>query len=51
MRLYPREQYLQRIRGFYDAPDLIKVLTGVRGCGKSSLLAVIREELFAKGVP
>ncbi len=50
MVLYPREQYLQRIRGFYDAPDLIKVITGVRGCGKSSLLAVIREELLAKGV-
>lgn len=50
MGLYPREQYLQRIRGFYDAPDLIKVITGIRGCGKSSLLAVIREELLAKGV-
>ncbi len=51
MRLYPREKYLSRIRGFYDATDLIKVITGVRSCGKSSLLAVIREELLAKGVP
>ncbi len=30
MKLYPREQYLAKIRGFYHAPDLIKVITGVR---------------------
>lgn len=28
--LYPREKYLSRIRGFYDATDIIKVLTGMR---------------------
>lgn len=51
MRLFPREHYLQRIRGFYDADDIIKVITGVRRCGKSCLMAVIREELHSKGVP
>ena len=29
-----RERYLRKIRPFYDV-DLIKVLTGVRRCGKS----------------
>ena len=33
MKLYKRENYLKRIRGFYDATDIIKVLTGVRRCG------------------
>ena len=30
-----RETYLKRIRGFYDK-DLIKVITGIRRCGKIS---------------
>ena len=51
MRLFPRENYLQRIRGFYAADDIIKVITGVRRCGTSCLMAVIQEELLAKGVP
>ena len=43
-----RERYLEKIRPFYDA-DLIKVLTGVRRCGKSVLLEQIEEELRADG--
>ena len=50
MKLYKRENYLKRIRGFYDATDIIKVLTGVRRCGKSSLMLTIVDELIAKGV-
>ena len=38
MELFKRENYLARIRGFYDAADIIKVITGVRRCGKSYLL-------------
>ena len=26
MKLYPREQYLAKIRKFYHAPDLIKLI-------------------------
>ena len=26
MKLFPREKYLRRIRGFYDAADIIKVI-------------------------
>lgn len=43
-----RERYLKKIRPFYDV-DLIKVLTGVRRCGKSILLEQIEEELLNQG--
>ena len=43
-----RERYLAKIRPFYDV-DLIKVLTGVRRCGKSVLLNQIEEELRSSG--
>ncbi len=35
--LYRRELYLERLRPFYDT-DLIKVVTGMRRCGKSCLM-------------
>lgn len=48
--IYKRENYLNKIRGFYDDNEMIKVITGVRRCGKSSLILSIIEELKAKGV-
>ena len=39
-----RENYLSKIRGFYDS-DLIKILVGIRRCGKSVILEQIMEEL------
>ena len=45
-----RERYLEKIRPFYEV-DLIKVLTGVRRCGKSILLSQIEDEFAAMGVP
>ena len=42
-----REKYLQDIRPFYDE-DLIKVITGIRRCGKSVLLEQIIEEIKDK---
>ena len=50
MRFYKRENYLRKIRGFYDDTGLIKVITGVRRCGKSSLMATIAEEIQARGI-
>lgn len=50
MKLFRRENYLKRIRGFYHAADIIKVITGVRRCGKSSLMQMIEEELRTGGV-
>lgn len=44
-----REIYLSRIRGFYDS-DLIKILVGIRRCGKSVILKQIINELTQKGV-
>ncbi len=51
MKLYKREKYLSKIRPFYDATDIIKVITGIRRCGKSSLMEIIAEEIIEKGVP
>lgn len=39
-----RERYLEKIRPFYDS-DLIKVITGIRRCGKSVILKQIKEEI------
>ena len=44
-----REIYLTKIREFYHL-DLIKVLTGIRRCGKSTLLKQIIEEIKESGV-
>ena len=41
--------YLKKMRGFYDN-ELIKVIMGVRRCGKSILLKQIIEELKEKGI-
>ena len=51
MKLFQRENYLQKIRGFYHADDIIKVITGVRRCGKSCLMQMIRDELVQQGIP
>lgn len=48
-KLYKREEYLKKIRGFYN-DTMIKVITGIRRCGKSYLLKSIIEELKADGV-
>ena len=50
MHLFPRENYLKKIRGFYHDEGMIKVITGVRRCGKSCLMQCIAEELRAEGV-
>ena len=50
MELFKRENYLKKVRGFYHAADLIKVITGVRRCGKSSLMQIIAEELRTSGI-
>ena len=50
MELFIRENYLKKIRGFYEAEDLIKVITGVRRCGKSCLMQMIANELTQQGV-
>ncbi|WP_429003006.1 ATP-binding protein [Thermophilibacter mediterraneus] len=45
-----RQKYLDQLLRFRDR-DLVKVVTGVRRCGKSTLLDMAREALAAEGVP
>ena len=44
-----RELYMSRIRPFIGS-DLIKVMTGIRRCGKSVMLELIKQELTESGV-
>ena len=48
-RLRNRDRYLEEAMLFRDT-DLIKVITGVRRCGKSSLLDLIRMAVESEGV-
>lgn len=50
MKLYRRENYLSKIRGFYHDTGMIKVISGVRRCGKSCLMHTIAEELIESGI-
>lgn len=44
-----RKQYMDKIVPFIDTP-FIKILTGVRRCGKSTILAMLHEELKKRGI-
>lgn len=44
-----RDAYLNKLIGFKDLP-LIKVVTGIRRCGKSTLLEMFKEYLLENGV-
>ena len=44
-----RSDYMQAIKAFKDKP-LVKILTGVRRCGKSTIFLMLREELIKEGV-
>lgn len=45
-----RDLYLKRIRPFMNQ-DLVKVITGIRRCGKSVMLEIIQRELQNDGIP
>ena len=49
-KLIQRPTYLERALMFRDT-DLVKVVTGVRRCGKSSLLQLVRERIEGEGAP
>ncbi len=46
----PRERYLRMLRDGRDAP-FIKVITGIRRCGKSTIMSMFARELLDSGVP
>lgn len=47
--IFMREDYLNKIRGFYHT-DIIKVITGIRRCGKSFFLLSVIKDLINIGV-
>ncbi|MCL1805454.1 MAG: ATP-binding protein [Clostridiales bacterium] len=44
-----REEYMNRLIGYRDK-DVIKIVTGIRRCGKSTLLALYQQHLLDDGV-
>lgn len=49
MELRKRTRYLEQLIAFQDT-DLVKVVTGIRRCGKSSLLELMEAHLRDSGV-
>ncbi|WP_320764272.1 ATP-binding protein [Actinotignum urinale] len=49
-RLIPRNHYMRQALLFRDT-DLVKVVTGLRRCGKSSLLALVRQHIEKNPAP
>lgn len=47
MNVIKREHYIEQIREFYDS-DLIKIITGIRRCGKSVILEQVMSEIKIK---
>ena len=45
-----RNHYIDQIRPFFDS-DLIKVITGIRRCGKSVIMSQIADEFRSAGKP
>ncbi|MDR1924362.1 MAG: AAA family ATPase, partial [Planctomycetaceae bacterium] len=48
-QLIERKQYMQILRDLKDQ-NIIKVITGVRRCGKSTLLQMFADELLQSGI-
>lgn len=49
MAMIDRELYMKKIRPFIDK-DIVKVMTGIRRCGKSVMLQLIQQELLNRGI-
>ena len=45
-----RPTYTEKIMAYTDTP-FVKILTGVRRCGKSTILKMIMDKLRQRGVP
>lgn len=45
----PRPQYLQALKKYKDIP-LVKILVGIRRCGKSTILEMLKEDFLDSGI-
>ena len=45
-----RPQYLEQLRTYRNVP-LVKILAGIRRCGKSTILDMLRDDLKQSGIP
>lgn len=45
-----RPYYLEQLRTYRNVP-LVKILAGIRRCGKSTILAMLKEDLINSGIP
>lgn len=45
-----RPQYMDLLKTYRDVP-LVKILAGIRRCGKSTILEMLRDDLLKSGVP
>ena len=50
MKMIFRENYVKRIMAFADTP-FVKVITGIRRSGKSTIMLMLMDELRNRGVP
>ena len=50
MEFIPRKEYMEQLESFRDKA-LIKVITGVRRCGKTTLMSLFKDKLRQSGVP
>ena len=44
-----RPFYVEKLKPFIDAP-FVKILSGIRRCGKSTIINMIRKELLSRGI-
>lgn len=47
--MIPRPEYLEKIRPFINV-KIVKILVGIRRCGKSTILEMIKQELLSQGI-
>ncbi len=50
-RYTERPFYMERMMEWFDDRDIVKVLTGIRRCGKSVIMEQFREHLIRRGIP
>lgn len=47
--MIPRPDYMEKLRPYFNV-KVVKILAGIRRCGKSTILEMLKEELLAQGI-